>query len=288
MIYTFNNLNKYVIEDGIYLFNKLKKDNKKIISKDNIFDLLSLFLGYQDFNHLNQTYYNEDYKNILYLSKKELNELRFNYKKYIEKYIHDGKFNGGYSCHFIFLDNIIPQCKKEFNSNFPNKLKVDLTNYEYQINFNEEEFKKFCFLFCDIKNSYDSELDSYKETKYEFELIFKYLNILNEPISKNSIYKNISFEKIKENFNNKNKNIALISKDIFNYFNSNNNNKEHFLYKFMRINYILNHPYFFDNNYSKIKPKTINFSDLKNNYLELYFHNKDINIELFEKLFNNN
>jgi len=284
MIYTYHNLNKYIIKDGNYLFDKLKKDNKKIISKDTICDLLSQFLGYQDFEHLNSTYYNNEYKNILYLSQDELSELNSNYKKYIEKYIHDGKFNNGYSCHFIFLDSIIPQCKRVFNPNYTNKLKVDLTNYKYQINFNEEEFKEFCFLFCDIKNSFDYEKNAYKETKNEFQLIFKYLEAINQPVSKSSIYENISIEGIKNNLNNNNKKIASISKEVFNHFGL--NNKERFFYSLMRVNYILSQPYFFGNIYLDINPEIIQFSELKKCQVELYFHDKDINVELFKKLFN--
>lgn len=284
MTYTYDNLYKHIEKDGIYLLDKIKKDNKKIISKDSINDILSKFFGYEDFNHLKKTYSDKENKNILYITQKELNELSFNYKEYIEKYIHDGKFKNGYGSHFIFLDHVITLCKKSFNSNLLNILKIDLTNYDYRINLNEEQFKEYCFLFCEIKNTYNHELNLYENTKTEFKLIFKYLNLLNKPISKESIYKNITLQSIKNNLNNKNKDISLISKEIFDYFDLKNNNKESFFYKLMRINHILSHPYFFGNIYSDNEPEIIELSELKNHNVELFFHDKEINIELFQNL----
>ena len=52
----------------------------------------------------------------------------------------------------------------------------------------------------------------------------------------------------------------------------------------MRINHILSHPYFFGNIYSDNEPEIIEFSELKNHNVELFFHDKEINIELFQNL----
>ena len=199
-------------------------------------------------------------------------------------------FNQDYNVNAVFPEGLDPETvwklksKLVFNPNYRNKLKVDLTNYKYQINFNEEEFKEFCFLFCDIKNSFDYEKNAYKETKNKFQLIFKYLEAINQPVSKNSIYENLSIEGIKNNLNNNNEKIASISKEVFNHFGL--NNKERFFYSLMRVNYILSQPYFFGNIYLDINPEIIQFSELKKCQVELYFHDKDINVELFKKLLN--
>lgn len=297
MIYKYKELDKCINIDTNKLIYRLTKDKKNIImrikieeilfqffsyKKNKIKDILSQFFGYKNFNDLKK-FKKKGEIDILYLSKKELIKLKKDYNKYIEENIHNGNYKHGYSSHYTFLEDVVPICKKEYNFNSKEIFKLDLNDYKYIINLNEEQFMKYCFLFCDIKSKYPYEEGSYDITKYQFEIIFKYLNLLKISISKENLYKYIKPELIKNNINNVDKNISSISKEICKYLRMDKNNEEiHF--EMTRISYILRHPYFFGNDYLDIKPEIIELSNLKDKRLSIYFHDYDINTEILNEL----